>query len=241
MVERIHIVRAPFVRRSKDKIYLSCLAMATVFYISITVISFIYRVTELRPSDGRCHFGIREIASFPTLAANLFTNLVLTGIFFYLLRPVVKVHSAHSIPAPTVPTTKPKFWGPRPNESAVQRNIRTLLWKSIFASLLLEIPLAANMIQFIITKGEELGMICLVICMVDGMSLRSFQIVRQLTRSSVLGLYGSVLVDFWFISGRRTLFNAFPGFLQRHTSEAKRCLESHRKGCNQKHRSYQGP
>jgi hypothetical protein len=173
MVERIHIVRAPFVRRSKDKIYLSCLAMAGVFYISITVISFIYRVTELRPSDGRCHFGIREIASFPTLAANLFTNLVLTGIFFYLLRPVVKVHSAHSIPAPTVPTTKHKFWGPRPNESAVQRNIRTLLWKSIFASLLLEIPLAANMIQFIITKGEELGMICLVICMVDGMSLRS--------------------------------------------------------------------
>jgi len=167
MVERIHIVRAPFVRRSKDKLYLSCLAMAAVFYTSITVVSFMYRVTELRASDGRCHFGIRAVASWPTLAANIFTNLVLTGIFFYLLRPVVKPHSSTSIPAPSSQQSNKTFWGPRANESVVQRNIRTLLWKSIVASLLLEIPLAANMIQFIITKGEELGMICLIICMVD--------------------------------------------------------------------------
>jgi hypothetical protein len=176
MVERIHIVRAPFVRRSKDKIYLSCLAMAAVFYISIIVVSFKYRVTNLKSSDGRCHFGIRDVASFPTLAANLFTNLVLTGIFFYLLRPVVKLHSSSSIPAPSSPQSNKTFWGPRPNESVVQCNIRTLLWKSIVASLLLEIPLAANMIQFIITKGEELGMICLVICMVDGMSPDCFKL-----------------------------------------------------------------
>jgi hypothetical protein len=169
MAERIRIVRAPFVTRSKDKIYWFCMITTGVLFSSIAINAFIFRATELRPSDGRCRFGIRDVASFPTLAVNLFTNLVLTAVFFYLLRPIVKLHNTSSTSSsPAEPLPKRAFWGPHPNESAVQRNIRTVLWKSIVGSLLIEIPMAANMIQFIITKGEELGMICLTICMIDG-------------------------------------------------------------------------
>jgi hypothetical protein len=96
MVERIRLVRSPFVNRSKDKIYLSCLAIVLVCYGAVSINACIFRYTELRTSDDRCHGGIRSIASLPTLAVNLFTNLVLTIVFFYLLLPVVKVRGCRT-------------------------------------------------------------------------------------------------------------------------------------------------
>jgi hypothetical protein len=59
-------------------------------------------------------------------------------------------------------------------ETAIQRSIRILLWKSMVGSILIVRPTTANMIQFVITRGRELGMICLSICMVDCTSSVSF-------------------------------------------------------------------
>jgi hypothetical protein len=168
LVERVHVVRAPFVRRSKDKIYLACAAPAMILYTAISVNSYFHRVTAMHDSDGRCHFGIRSVASIPILSVNLFTNVVLTGTFFYLLRPVIKFHSRASVSTERTQKSKTSMVvQPTAHESAVQRNIRILLWKSVIGSLLIELPVAGNMIQFIITQGEELGMICLTLCMVD--------------------------------------------------------------------------
>lgn len=101
----------------------------------------------------------------PFTVVNFFTDLVLTGVFFYLLRPAAKPNAMPAASARSEDKSKQET--PR-NETAVQRNIRTLLRKSIIGSLLIEIPMAANMIQFVITKGEELGMICLTLCLIDG-------------------------------------------------------------------------
>jgi hypothetical protein len=170
MVERIRLVRSPFVKRGKDYIYLSCLAMVLALYGAVSVNAVIFRYTALQASDGRCHGGIRSIASLPTLCVNLFTNLVLTAVFFYLLLPVIKVRG--NLPAAGLPKSKNRaYLVPHPDETAVQTNIRTLIRKSIIGSLLIEVTMLANMIQFTITKGEELGMICFTICMIDGNSL----------------------------------------------------------------------
>lgn len=168
LVERVHVVRAPFVRRSRDKVYLACLAPAMVLYTAISINSYFWRVTAMHDSDGRCHFGIRSAASIPILSVNLFTNIVLTGIFFYLLRPVLKIHGMASLSGALTRKSKTSAIAqPTENESAVQKNIRILLWKSIIGSLLVELPVAGNMIQFVVTRGEELGMLCLTLCMVD--------------------------------------------------------------------------
>ncbi|OAK98789.1 hypothetical protein IQ06DRAFT_278347 [Phaeosphaeriaceae sp. SRC1lsM3a] len=169
LVERIRIVRAPFVQRKHDKIYLACLAMVIVLFGPVVIHSYTNPVINMGPSKRRCYFGIRGTASIPILAVNMFIDLVLTGVFFYLLRPVVTSSSEPSIllalksqcdrMEPLMPMNT--------NETNVQRNIRTLLWKSIIGSLLIEIPMMANMIQFVITKGEELGTICLILCVVE--------------------------------------------------------------------------
>lgn len=169
MVERVHIVRAPFVRRSKDKVYLACLVPALILYTGISLNSYFWRVTAMHESDGRCHFGIRSVASIPILSVNVFTNVLLTGVFFYLLQPVIKLHGMARVSAVFSRKSKSDtiLAQPRGSESAVQKNIRTLLWKSIIGAILIELPVAANMIQFIVTRGQELGMMCLTFCMID--------------------------------------------------------------------------
>jgi hypothetical protein len=164
-VERIHVVRAPFVTRRKDKIYLSCMTMIVVMYSSVAINSYVNHVTELRKSDGRCHFGIRGTVSIPFTIVNFFTDFVLTAVFFYLLKPVAQFPSLPSLGRKSSKNDTPAHGG---TDTPTRKNIRTLLWKSIVGSLLIEIPTAANMIQFVITRGEELGMICLTICLVDG-------------------------------------------------------------------------
>lgn len=169
LVERVHVVRAPFVRRSKDKVYLACVVPSMVLYFAITINSYFWRVTAMHDSDGRCHFGIRGAASIPILSVNMLTNVVLTGVFFYLLRPVIRIHGTNTLSAAFTGKGETKHIAKQQtaNESAVQRNIKTLLRKSIIGAILIEMPVAANMIQFIVTRGDELGMLCLIFCMGD--------------------------------------------------------------------------
>ncbi|KAI8936303.1 hypothetical protein NX059_006721 [Plenodomus lindquistii] len=159
LVERIHVVRAPFVSRSKDKFYLGCMTMVAVMYGAVAINAYI-NVTVMQ-EDGRCYLGVSRIVSLPFISVNIFTNLVLTGVFFYLLSPVASLQRRPQV------FVEESWAHQAENQGPVQRSLRTLLWKSIIGSLLIEIPMAANMIQLVVTGGKELGMICLSICMVD--------------------------------------------------------------------------
>jgi hypothetical protein len=145
------------------------MALVLVALTAQSINTYVHPVTEMRESDGRCHFGIPGIASIPGLAIDMFGGIGLTGLFFYLLRPVIKLHESEpvsgvlrlSMVRGASVTEKNR------KETAVQHNIRILVWKSIVGGILVIIPTTANMIQFVITEGRELGMICLSICMLD--------------------------------------------------------------------------
>ncbi|KAI0626266.1 hypothetical protein TUN199_01784 [Pyrenophora tritici-repentis] len=167
LVERIHVVRAPFVNRKNDRIYLGCMAMIIVTYSIVAANTWVNHVTELRASDGRCHFGIRGIGSIPFTVVNFTTNGILTAVFFYLLRPVSQKPVSAGFSTALGGSDTDTVTGHGGSDTMVRKNIRNLIWKSVVGSLLVEIPTAANMIQFAVTRGEELGMISLTICLVD--------------------------------------------------------------------------
>ena len=170
-VERIHIVRAPFAKRWKDKIYLSCMAMTVVLYSTVTINAYLNHVGGVWPSDGRCHLGVHAAVSIPITTVNLFMETVLVAVFFYLLRPVVrKVQPCTYSAAMAKEADRGEHADHGGSDTPLRKSIRTLLWKSLFGGMLIEIPTAANMIQFVITKGNTLGVICLTICVVDGKS-----------------------------------------------------------------------
>lgn len=176
LVERIHVVRAPFVPRSRDLIYLSCAVLVIVSFCAVAINAYLSPIIEIGPSDGRCHTGIPGKASIPFMTVDILVDIVLTGVFFYLLRPVVSVGGIFKVTAvvgpsksrttpatPATPATEKNM-----DETAVQRNIRMLLRKSLIASALIMIPTIANMIQFYITQGKELAMVCMTLCVMDG-------------------------------------------------------------------------
>ncbi|EAT85382.1 hypothetical protein SNOG_06731 [Parastagonospora nodorum SN15] len=149
LVERIHIVRAPFVRRKHDKIYLTCLAMVVFMFVPVVINS--------------C-----QKASIPVLVVNIVVDVCLTGVFFYLLRPAVRTHQFSTVPDALRRVSAHIPFSPMvPSHTAAQRNIRSLVWRSIIGSLLIEIPMMANMIQFVLIDGEELGTMCLALCVVE--------------------------------------------------------------------------
>jgi hypothetical protein len=135
--------------------------------------TYIHAITEMWESDGRCHFGIPGIVSIPGLVIDAAGGMFLTCLLFYLLRPVIKDRGSQPASVAGGPDMAGETSQTQSNrtETNIQRNIRILLWKSAIGSILIVIPTTANMIQFVITKGRELGMICLSICMVDCTSL----------------------------------------------------------------------
>ncbi|KAF3037668.1 hypothetical protein E8E12_007052 [Didymella heteroderae] len=167
IVERIHVVRAPFVRRTHDWLYWCLMVMVVASFLGVAINAYLKPIIEMQ-DDGHCHMGIPGKASIPFMAVDISVNAALTGVFFYLLRPVVKLHGLNTISGafgkvemkdPNIPQAR--------TETAVQRNIRILLWKSLFGSMLIMLPTIANMVQFYITGGRELALICLSLCVTD--------------------------------------------------------------------------
>jgi hypothetical protein len=174
------------------------MTMVVVLYSSVAINSYINNVTEMQ-SDGRCHFGIRADVSIPFTIVNFVTDCVLTAVFFYLLKPVVHCPKIPYLSAALGKNSdKDNQREHGVNETPIQKSIKTLLWKSIIGSLLIEIPMAANMIQFVITKGEELGMICFTICLLDGkyQSIPSSE-EPQVTRSNCVAVFWDAMVIHW--------------------------------------------
>ncbi|KAF2641391.1 hypothetical protein P280DRAFT_397991 [Massarina eburnea CBS 473.64] len=169
LIQRVHVVRAPFVPLWRDWVYLALLVLTSTSFLSVAINAYLSVIIQLH-SNGRCYIGIPGKASIPFMAVDIFCNIVLTAVFVYLLRPVIKVHgvsmfsgvlraSRHNAPVATTRDAQ---------DTTVHKNIRILLWKSLIGSILVMLPTMANMVQFYITGGRELAVVCISLCLADG-------------------------------------------------------------------------
>ena len=150
---------------------------------AIAIVGYLSPVVELSRLDGRCRIGLPPRVSFPLLCFDVAVNFLLTGIFFWLLRPVLDFHGL--LKTSTWfgnKFTKKVKESVRKREtelqsamegaslkSAMNKNIKILLWKCLIGSTLVMFPTVANMAQFYIMNSRELGWVCLTICTLDGM------------------------------------------------------------------------
>lgn len=148
--------------------------MVIASFAGVSINAYLRPIINMEEEDGRCHMGIPGRASIPFMVVDILVDIALTAVFFWLLRPVVKLHGFRTISGVFRRTNalQPQTERER-NETAVQRNIRILLWKSLIGSMLIMLPTIANMVQFYITQGRELALICLTICVIDGMPFYS--------------------------------------------------------------------
>ncbi|KAJ4370858.1 hypothetical protein N0V86_008551 [Didymella sp. IMI 355093] len=169
------------------------MVMVVASFLGVAINAYLKPIIEMQ-DDERCHMGIPGQASIPFMVVDISVNVALTGVFFYLLRPVAKLHGFNTSSGVFGKSTikdpdTPQAW----KETAVQRNIRILLWKSLFGSMLIMLPTIANMVQFYITGGRELALICLSLCVADvswdavvihWLTFGSAEAEKELTRSA---------------------------------------------------------
>lgn len=184
LLERARVVRAPFVPRLKDRVWLLGMLVICGGFGAIAIVGYMSPVVELSKLDGRCRIGLPPRVSFPLLCFDVVVNFLLTGVFFWLLRPVLDFHgllkmstwfenrltskvkqSIHKSEVQVMSSPEGASL-----KSAINHNIKILLWKCLIGSALVMLPTVANMAQFYVMNSRELGWVCLTICTLDGPS-----------------------------------------------------------------------
>ncbi|KAF2626168.1 hypothetical protein BU25DRAFT_344289, partial [Macroventuria anomochaeta] len=181
LLERARVVRAPFVPRLKDRVWLFGMLIICGGFGAIAIVGYMSPIVELSKLDGRCRIGLPPQVSFPLLCFDVVVNFLLTGVFFWLLRPVLDFHGllkASTWFGSRVTSKVKNSVRKREIEmqsalegaslkSAMNKNIKALLWKCLIGSTLVMLPTVANMTQFYIMNSRELGWVCLTICTLD--------------------------------------------------------------------------
>ncbi|PVI04404.1 hypothetical protein DM02DRAFT_503467, partial [Periconia macrospinosa] len=162
LLERARIVRAPFVSRRKDGVWIVSMMLICVGFGSIAMIGYLTPVVELSMLDGRCRIGLPDKVSLPLMSFDVCVNFLLTSIFLWLMKPMLDSFQMLSL----------RGLGNDVQYSVVQKNamnkhIKILLLKCLVGSVLVMLPTVGNMIQFYLMRGRELGWICLTLCTLD--------------------------------------------------------------------------
>ena len=166
--------------RHRDYIWLVGLFIMVGGFGSIAIVGYMSPVVELSHLDGRCRIGLPPKVSFPLLCFDVAVNFLLTGVFFWLLRPVLEFHGIMNVRnccgnlfsgkgrREKRRDEQHKSQEGQSIQSAMNLNIKALLWKCLIGSTLVMLPTVANMAQFYAMDSRELGWVCLTICTLDG-------------------------------------------------------------------------
>lgn len=187
LVERAHAIRAPYMRRRSDFIWLVGIFFIAAGFGSIAICGFIWPISDMSKVDGRCRIGLPLKVTIPLLTFDVIINTALTGIFIYLLRPLLRwtLRPRTILNEPERPRTGKRIrnmlgGSNAPSTSAtitdfyrinhtLHKSIEVLLWKTLIGCVLVMLPTVGNLAALYIMKGRELGWLCLTICSCDGM------------------------------------------------------------------------
>ncbi|KAH7357442.1 hypothetical protein BKA66DRAFT_574439 [Pyrenochaeta sp. MPI-SDFR-AT-0127] len=178
LVERAHALRAPYVRRTRDWLWVIGTLTIAVVFGTIAVAGFVWPIANISKKDGRCRIGLPQYVTIPLLSFDVLINILLTLVFVFLLSPLIRSgsHSTAAFPASRFTKCLGSLWRrPRPSHSLDLRpanqvrakKIERLLWRTFIGSCLVLIPTVGNMASLTSLKGRELGWVCLTICTFD--------------------------------------------------------------------------
>lgn len=170
-MERIHVVRAPYVSRSHDWVYIGSMLFMMIACGGIVINAWLHPYTAMDLESGRCHMGIPKRVTVPFVIVDVVMDVALTLVFFYLLQPVLKQNGNWKIL---------KFFSCKKaragivvqhegRDTAVQRSIRSLLQKSIIGALAITVvTVVLFIVQYYSVEGKGVALVCSSICLIDG-------------------------------------------------------------------------
>jgi hypothetical protein len=178
LIERARSVRAPYASRRKDWLWLSGVIMVSLGFGTIAIIAFLYPTTDISGIDGKCRIGLPFKVTIPLLSFDCTINVVLTAIFIYLLRPILRLGVPHSAPywrrrlvtvICKILTVKPySLDDVQMVNISLRKSVEKLVYKSTIGCILVLLPTLANLSLLFYMHGRQLGWLCLTLCSLDG-------------------------------------------------------------------------
>ncbi|KNG48373.1 hypothetical protein DDE82_007552 [Stemphylium lycopersici] len=169
LVERAHALRAPYVARYRDLLWLlSTIGIfASLGFIGIA--GCVAPLSYLDEDDGRCRMGVRRYTAIPLMTCDIVINIFLTLVFVYLLSPLLRGsqssgHGFASLLAREIGNLCGRADGKtgvklhRSSEIMAQK-VEKLLWKTFIGCVLVVIPTAGNLASLCILVGKELAFV----------------------------------------------------------------------------------
>ncbi|KAF1947133.1 hypothetical protein EJ02DRAFT_334856 [Clathrospora elynae] len=178
LVERAHVLRAPYKRRYHDRLWLLSMIGIGTGLGAVSIAGCMSPVFSLSPLDATCRIGLKRYISVPLLSLDVLINIYLTLVFIYLMSPLVE---SPSLLRGVSFTTRFTHWigdlsgrskgkGSvdlhRSNQQMAQK-VDNLLWKTLVGCVLVILPTTANLTAICVLQGKEWASVCLAVCALD--------------------------------------------------------------------------
>jgi hypothetical protein len=163
-LERVRIVRAPFVDRFRDPIWVIGMILIFGGFMTMTGCELISPRAFLSRVDGTCTIGIHPSYSTAVIAVDTFFNFVLMGIFILQFRPMGGFADCKPLMRKVARETENKASSTR---ASLNRNLSRMLVRNVVGSIFMLIATAVNNILSITQDFANESHACQLLCLSD--------------------------------------------------------------------------
>jgi hypothetical protein len=177
LLERVRVIRAPFIERKHDAIWIIGAIVVICGYPSIMGYEFIAPEADLSRIDGVCRIGIEPGGAIAMLVLDTVLNVVLTSIFVWQLRPAISTFfirqsnrrqgtmGGQSSMAKLFHWEQQGLWSGR--RSSSENSLRIMVLRNLIGSALILANTVVNNVIFLTRSFARMSHACLLMCLTD--------------------------------------------------------------------------
>lgn len=177
-LERIHIARLPVVlERRRDPIWIAGMVITIAFFGGMALWCIATPHAGISIHDGHCRIGSDMIPSYITFSFDIIINIGLTGVFVWLILPVLR-NQARGSATDVLEASQPPARNPfalrgflssnTERDDQLSLSIKKMLRRNIIGSALTFVAGAINLIIYFVDATSQIAYVCYTLCIVDG-------------------------------------------------------------------------
>jgi hypothetical protein len=112
--------------------------------------------------DGHCRIGSDMIPSYVTFSSDIIINIGLTGVFVWLILPVLKNQARG-------PALRGVLSSNAERDDQLSLSVKKMLRRNIIGSALTFVAGAVNLVIYFVDATSQIAYVCYTLCIVDGM------------------------------------------------------------------------
>jgi hypothetical protein len=178
LLERVHIVRCPFIDRRRDPLYVIGSILILGGFSGAWITQLINPLVELPSNGSECIIGVHPPFGFVIMAVDTAINLCLTGIFVWQLRPALAsrmplIRSTLSTidRANNSTVERPRLWFKSVRKAvsgSPRSHLQATLMRNVVGSFVMLVSCVCFNTFMATQNFAKRGHVCMLMCLTDG-------------------------------------------------------------------------